>query len=301
MNKPIPSNSGTAGQDSPALWQAAGALDCILISGADAEQFLQAQLTCDVGQLTPAASLPFAWCSPAGRVRYSGWLAKQPGGFCMLLAAGAATACMNALSRFILRAKVRLASASEAGLSLSWQPYPGEARPVALKGELMRCLLPGRPERLILLSGQPAPSGGENTFLLTGIRAGVCELPAALTERFLPQMLNLDLIGGISFTKGCYPGQELVARTHHLGRVKRRLLRFTSLPNAATLGTDMLAAETVVGTTVAVAHSAQLSELLAVVNLAAAARSGLVADTPTRPALTLAALPYALPEPADAR
>src|SRR5690606_33020202 len=110
---------------------------------------------------------------------------------------------------------------------------------------------------------------------------------------FVAQMLNLDALGAISFTKGCYPGQEIVARAHHLGTVKRRMRRFTAeRPLAPAPGAEVLDADgTPVGEVVDAARSDDGTELLAVVQNDARARPLLLDDTP----LTEQPLPYDIP------
>jgi folate-binding protein YgfZ len=84
---------------------------------------------------------------------------------------------------------------------------------------------------------------------------------------FIAQMVNLDLLDGISFSKGCYTGQEIIARTRYLGRVKRRMLRFSAEGNPPAPGTPVLAARGVVGQVVSAASTGQGCEMLAVITL----------------------------------
>lgn len=101
----------------------------------------------------------------------------------------------------------------------------------------------------------------ENTWRLAEIHAGIPHIVAATSEKFVPQMLNYDLLGGVSFKKGCYPGQEVVARTQYLGKLKRRVFLASTGSQAALMapGTDVFAAEKTeaVGTVVNAAHNGQ--------------------------------------------
>ena len=296
MDDPTPISPDQFTETDPDRWQAAEQLDVVQVTGEDAARFLQGQLTCDVNLLASESALPFAWCSPAGRVRHAGWLTGQGQTFYLLLATGAAGNCVEALRPYVLRTKVRLTAGSETGLGLSWRWQTTTAGRESDQSRSSACTLPGQPARLVRIAGQAAPAGATHDYVLAGIRAGVCELPLELTERFLPQMLNLDLIGGVSFTKGCFPGQEVIARLHNLGRVKRRLLRFSTQSGHWPPGTDLLANEKTVGSLVACATSDGGSELLAVVSLAAMTDSALELAVPGRPPLTPEPLPYSIPE-----
>ena len=128
---------------------------------------------------------------------------------------------------------------------------------------------------------------------------GEPEVYPATSEEWVPQMLNLDLLGGVSFSKGCYTGQEIVARTHHLGRIKRRLFRYhLTCDDLPAVGSGLLRGETRVGEVVRVARSAGRAELLGVVSLDASG-AGLVTEQ-GRATCTPEPLPYEVPEVAGA-
>ncbi|MDH3421105.1 MAG: tRNA-modifying protein YgfZ, partial [Gammaproteobacteria bacterium] len=130
---------------------------------------------------------------------------------------------------------------------------------------------------------------------LAEIRLGLPVISAELRGQFLPQMLNLDLLGGVAFDKGCYPGQEIIARAQNLGTVKRRLLRFTrddgTLPAPGSELQDV--ARTAVGTVVRAARSTCGIELLAVIRLDAVRGPLATEDAPDLP-LSVAGLPYTI-------
>lgn len=234
-----------------------GLPDALLVRGADAPRFLQAQLTIDIDQSADTGPTAFSWCNPQGRVLASGWLLNRNPEFVLLLADSRGTDVGQALQRYVLRDQVSL---DPDRLKVA----PGET----IAGENLS--LPGVPPRhfqLLDTAGPAIDAAQAAAWQLAGIRAGVCELPAALAGRWLPQMLNLDLMDGVSFSKGCYPGQEIIARTYHLGKVKRRLFRFATDASAPSPGTDILLGERKVGTVVVSAQADQGSELLAVVEL----------------------------------
>ena len=141
---------------------------------------------------------------------------------------------------------------------------------------------------------------GEEIWDAHAVAAGIPAITAATQDQFTPHMLNLDLVGGVSFDKGCYTGQEIVARTQYLGQVKRRLARFaTAAPAVA--GTAVYADAAQVGTVVSAARSPTGGfELLAVTQTHATRGGGNAAALhlgPDGPVLRPLLLPYSVPEP----
>lgn len=128
---------------------------------------------------------------------------------------------------------------------------------------------------------------------LVAVRAGLPEVYAATSEQWIPQMLNLDLLGAIGFTKGCYPGQEIITRTRHLGRVKRRMFRYRCEGAALAPASPLHFAGNKVGEVVRSAPTAEGSECLAVVDLEAA---GQALTTAAGERCTQLPLPYPIPE-----
>jgi folate-binding protein YgfZ len=124
--------------------------------------------------------------------------------------------------------------------------------------------------------------------------AGLPEVYAVTAGRFVPQMLNLDLLGGISFTKGCYVGQEVVARAHHLGRIKRRMRLFTAPGGAAQPGDPVYRDARAAGHVVRVAPLDSQRDLLLA---AVASGTGPLCLAEDGTALDERPLPYAIPEP----
>ncbi len=163
----------------------------IIASGADAFDFLQAQLSNDLRLLEEREELLSAWCNPKGRVICIMRVRRSDAGYQMILPVELAAEVLQRLTMFRFRSRVNL--------------EPAAASPVDL--------------------GIP---GSADDWLLENLRAGLPEVWQAQSEEFTPHMLNLDLIGAVSFDKGCYPGQEIVARTHYRGSSKRRTHRFES-------------------------------------------------------------------------
>ena len=292
----------------------------ILASGEDAEAFLQGQLSNDVSQVSTRQAQLAAYCSPKGRVLATLLLWLMDGSYALQLPRETAESIARRLKMYVLRSRVRLAVASdkfaligvtgseasrlvreELGISLVSVYEAGCAdgvTAIALPG--VRVQVVAHAERAgtiwdrLARRGIPAP---QSTWDELCIANGVPWLTAATQDQFVPQMLNLELVGGVSFTKGCYPGQEIVARSQHLGQVKRRLRRFASTEQVGA-GDPVLAAGQRVGTIVNAAPAAQGGwEMLAVVPIDAGATLNLRTNGPTLQPLPL---PYPLPgAPAD--
>ncbi|HVC01557.1 MAG TPA: hypothetical protein VND80_05055 [Steroidobacteraceae bacterium] len=223
-------------------------LGLLRFSGADAAAFLQGQITNDLRRLASAQPLLGAQTNVQGRVLAVLNLVPHSSGILAILPDELAAPTARSLAKFVLRAKVRIEPVGADELVVAGQhgtqtllaagcplPQPaagyvewdgiGIGRVAADPG---RCWIIGARTRLDALGfgGDPVDAARiEHDWRLADVRAGVPQVYAATRESFVPQMLNLDLVGAISFTKGCYTGQEIVARTQHLGRIKRRLLR----------------------------------------------------------------------------
>jgi folate-binding protein YgfZ len=198
------------------------------VSGDDARAFLHAQLTKDIENL-PADRAAFAgWCSAKGRLLASLLVIPAPEGFLLQLARDLAPAVAKRLSMFVLRSKVKIADVSDAweqhGIMNSDWKSEGviwEGPQVKIKVADKRFLHLGPKAEMQSL----AATAGEDAWTLEEIRAGLPFISAATQDQFVPQMVNLETLGGVDFQKGCYPGQEIVARAQYRGQVKRRMVR----------------------------------------------------------------------------
>lgn len=231
----------------------------VQVKGEDAASFLQGQLTQDVQKLGDAGALLAAWCNPKGRVIAVPRLLTLDGGFGLALPSDLAEPVMQRLLMYRLRAKVDIALAEE------WQSTAVAAGP-DLDALAARGLLPehirnasrsagsltafelGTPARCVELYGpRPDIAALELTSTLSDpewqralVEAGIPTVTAATTEQYTPHMLNLDLLGAVSFDKGCYTGQEIVARTEHRGHAKRRLRHYRLDEGTANIGDRLL-------------------------------------------------------------
>jgi tRNA-modifying protein YgfZ len=199
-------------------------------SGAEVEKFLQGQLSNDVAQL-PAGVLRRAGLhNPQGRaLAVLGLVAADNGDLLALLPLELVSSMATHLRRYLLRAKVLI---SDASAQLRVLGLTSAAAAASLGGQ--RVTYSAAPEsRALLLQSAleavpPGPLLPREAWRALDIAAGLPQVYSATSGQFVAQMLNLDCIDAISFTKGCYTGQEVIARAHYRGRIKRRLQRFRS-------------------------------------------------------------------------
>ena len=212
-------------------------LGVIRVEGEDAAKFLHGQLTQDFTLLGLSEARLAAFCSAKGRMQASFiGFKRSPTDILLICSRDLLAATLKRLSMFVLRAKARLSDASSdfqlLGLAGEAATAQGSAAPAWRKtdaGEASIITLypaDGTPHALwVAPAGQPAPQGEALTpefWQWLDIRSGVATLSAPVVEAFVPQMLNYESVGGVNFKKGCYPGQEVVARSQFRGTLKRR-------------------------------------------------------------------------------
>lgn len=261
-------------------------LGLIRVTGPEAQAFLQSQLTNDSKLLTPTQGQLSGYCSPKGRLlAVFTVLALGAEDYALALPTALLAPTLKRLKMFVLRSKVVLSDVSaelpalglmgrEAGAALVHLGITAPLGDYAVTafdggwvlcrpGPLPRYELRAAPEKLAALQHALAlPTTSAEDWTLAEVLAGIPQVVAETTDQFVPQTINLDLAGGVSFTKGCYPGQEIVARVHYLGRIKQRLrLAESTLPLAP--GAALLdARQGTVGTVMAAATRANGSALL---------------------------------------
>ena len=226
-------------------------LGLIEVSGEEAKSFLHNQLTSDVNHLSEGKAQHAGWCTAKGRMQAS-FLAWRSGErYLLSLSADLQEATQKRLQMFVLRAKVKLAALTDGVVTLgiagpqaeealadAGLPCPAEPM-AALEGNgstVIRLdagrLLVVAPDSAMATLWQKltikARPAGVPAWRWLDIRAAFPLVTLATKEEFVPQMADFEKIGGVSFHKGCYPGQEVVARTQYLGKVKRHLYRLTS-------------------------------------------------------------------------
>jgi folate-binding protein YgfZ len=208
-------------------------LGVLRVGGADATGFLQGQLTNDVRLLDDGRTQLAGYNTPQGRVIALVRLRKTDDAIYALLPTDLLERVCTHLRRFVLRSKVDLQVAADLRVgsiaTVPSLPATASAQVVAFDYASGRRVVAASADTWRSITGN-VPDGDQplarDEWLAGDIRDGQPQVFAATSEAFIPQMLNLDLIDGISFSKGCYTGQEIVARTQNLGRIKRRMFRY---------------------------------------------------------------------------
>jgi tRNA-modifying protein YgfZ len=271
----------------------------IRAAGADAASFLQSQLTQDVLGLDAHRATLAGWCSAKGRLMAS-FVVWRPAPDEVLLACSAEVlpTALKRLSMFVLRAKCKLTDAS------ADVPLQGLIGTAVAAGPWRRIdgaigLPPAHGvARALLTAASPAlPAMNAEAWSWLEVASGVPRIVAATVEQFVPQMVNFEIVGGVSFQKGCYPGQEVVARSQYRGTVKRRAFVFESTAAAAPAQEIFHSAdrEQPAGMVVNAASWNGRHLLLAEVKLAALDGGTLHLVSADGPLLTRADMPYAVP------
>lgn len=282
---------------------------CLEARGTDAAAFLHAQLGRAVADLAPDLAPLAAWADARGRVRANFRVCRLAERWLLVTPRDGADELLNKLRMFVLRSKVTLARADDVGVTAllgeddEWlaarDVRAAETPPNRLvhRGDL--ALIRVGPSywqalgtltaRRSFTAGLVETSASEATLAEIGL--GIPAITPELSERYVAQMLNLDELGAVSFDKGCYPGQEVIARIHNLGGVKRRAHRYAAPADAPALGTAVLAAGTQVGEVVRSTAARSGCELLAVVEHAATGSPLTCAGAP----LAELPLPFAVP------
>ncbi len=279
-------------------------LGVLRVGGRDAVDFLQGQFTNDARLLADGRTQLSACCTNQGRVIAIVRFRQLDEAVYALLPADLLPRLAGQLRKFVLRSKVEIQQATElhvgtlfsgptasragremlddAAMTMSPVPMAGAAEVVSFHYAPGREVMAAPPSAWRSISGlslsRPDPQG-QADWVAADVAASLPQVFAATTEQFTPQMLNLDLLEGVSFAKGCYTGQEIIARTQHLGRVKRRTLRFRLPAGPAPAPLQGLHLDGVkVADVLMSATTAAGVELLAVTNLDAGQRPLLLED-----------------------
>ncbi|MGR8980232.1 MAG: CAF17-like 4Fe-4S cluster assembly/insertion protein YgfZ [Gammaproteobacteria bacterium] len=228
-------------------------LAVLTVSGNDAAKFLQGQITCNVFDVTESQSRIGAICNPKGRAAATFVLVKTPDAFLLVLPSDLLQSMKERLQKFVLRSDVKIADRRDdyclIGISQADTDGQGEGLfATRQQGVISIKFSAVENRRLVIADPEKAvefwtakvereifqPENSER-WRLGDMLAGIPWLSPETAEEFIPQMLNLDKLGGISFSKGCYTGQEIVARTHYLGKAKREMFLAEAATAAAPL------------------------------------------------------------------
>jgi folate-binding protein YgfZ len=282
----------------------------IRVTGADRVAFLQGQLTQDIAKLTTDKALLAGWCSPKGRLLCLAWLCDWQESIWLVMPAELIDQVTRRLKMFVLRAAVEITPDALPVSPITRSNAPFKANFDSNNNLVNYCLyddkyaaiFPGlMPEMALLIGAADTADAAinETAWRTAAIASGLPSVSQATSEEFVPQMLNLDLLDGISFTKGCYVGQEIAARTQNLGRIKRRMYGFSySGPLTVAPGQPVVVDGKTVGQVVDATSSADSTRLLAVIRIEHLNNEMFVAADSTAP-LERRELAYPVPENVD--
>ncbi len=298
------------------------------VSGADANSFLQGQLSNDINHVTENRSQMSAYCSPKGRALALFRVFHFDDAYFLGLPDEIAETTIKRLKMFIMRSDVAIDdvtdnyfhfgiagkdAAANIKTALNLTQLPAETDDSIIVNEMCLQKLAGTAERFELIG--PLDKAvtlwtalqsacipvGQSAWDLQRINAGIPEIYPKTVDAFVPQMLNLQLINTINFQKGCYPGQEIVARTKYLGKLKKRLYLAEILTsNLVEIGTDIYQSgdnqQSVGKIVLAAANSAETTRVLAVLQIAAVENQTLFLAEKDGPILKILEMPYNLDE-----
>jgi folate-binding protein YgfZ len=235
-------------------------LGVIMVTGAQAREYLQGQVTADLERLD-ANHVQLACCNSAqGRVQAVFWMMERADGIALVLPASMLESTVVRLRKYVLRAKVKI----EAAAHLQVGSIAHDVTLPPMEGT-SSFTLPGLDQAMVIGPfDAPTDAAREHAWKLAHLRAGLPQVYPETHEAFVAQMLNIDLLGGISFEKGCYTGQEIIARAHFRGAIKRRMFLFRSDSPSPAPGTRVLAGDHHAGDVVDAADDL----VLAVISLA---------------------------------
>ena len=287
--------------------------------GPDAQAFLQGQLTNNLDALSATRSQFSGYCTPKGRLLASFLLWQNSGAYYMMLPRPLCEPLRKRLSMYILRSKVKAADVSDeltlfgvegsvpAGIAAA---LPATQHDVAHQDgatlihlPVARYLLAVAPAKAVRVDASlaaQAPVSPSTLWDTLDIEAGIPGVWPATQEQFVPQTVNFDLIGAVSFDKGCYPGQEIVARTHYLGKLKQRMVRARIATGESPAPGDKLFSAPfgpqASGMIVSASAAAQAGEhdVLAVVQTSALENEAVHWQSPAGPVLRMTPLPYSI-------
>ena len=290
----------------------------LAVRGADASKFLQGQLTCNLNYLSDSRASLGARCTQKGRMQSSFRILLEGDGVVLAMATELLEPQLADLKKYAVFSKSKLTDESaawvrfgvdhgDAALISLGLDLPAETDSVVRNDGLIAIRVSPERAELWVTTGQADAVKGKllavlsegdlNQWLLGQVRAGIGQVMPGTRELFIPQMLNLQAVGGVSFKKGCYTGQEIVARMQYLGKLKRRLYRLqlaaSELPEpgialfSPTHGSS-------IGEVVLAARAGQNIELLAVLQAEAAESGDIHLGALEGPSLQLLDLPYEL-------
>ena len=297
--------------------------------GEDVVEFLQSQFTNDINEIDETHSQLSALCSPKGRMLCNFRIFRRENTYYLVLPYELLEAALSRLRMFVLRSRVTLEDASDAlmGIGASGNKMIEHLGDIAGKlPENIDDAIDYKDYTIIRVAGvvprfeiygllDPmkklwqaldvhATPVGANVWELLNIQAGIPVITAGSIDAYVPQMANMQLINGVSFSKGCYPGQEIVARMHYLGKLKRRMYRIGfDAPEAPATGTPLVTETSTESQDIGTILSAQQNpdghyDALAVIQTSDAENSELRLGDAKGPDVAVLDLPYSFDDQA---
>lgn len=300
--------------------------DLIKATGEDTSTFLQGQLTNNIDEVTDSSSQLSGYCNQKGRLLASFRIFKRESDLYMLIPEELYEDTFKRLRMFVMRSDVDFTNCAADEVSMGFSgpgadaelekhvakipqqvddvTHSGDISIIRLAGEHPRFQISGAMTQVMKLWEKldvNAAPVGKDVWNLLEIRAGIPTIYSPTVESFVPQMVNLELINGVSFKKGCYTGQEIVARMHYLGKLKRRMYRIhidtsDSIPPSTPLFSPGTTSGQGTGNIVIAAPSSDKgTEALAVIQIKDAENPNLRLNDANGPEITVLEIPYELP------
>ncbi len=283
-------------------------LSVLKITGTDAVQFLQGQLTCNINNLSDSTSFYSAFCNAKGRAITTLLIYKKNDAYFIVLPTDLTDKVITKLRMYILRSAVKIQNITDElcliGLtssnttilpSLPKNQFEISQSTIKISSRNNRYLIIN-PETEIsalwtqLTHKQNVIAVNSSTWKFQDISEGIPWLDLATSEEYIPQMLNIDKLGGISFDKGCYTGQEIVARTHYLGKAKRQLFLAECHPTAMLKGSIQIVknnSEQAIGKVLSTQSNDEITRMLTVIQNSDTELQNLTLDTPNKDKINL--------------
>jgi hypothetical protein len=251
-------------------------LSTLSFSGSDAKEFLQGQMTQDINSISDQSYKMTSILNPKGRIIVTGLIKEFKGNIFFIISKDLSEDCVQWLSRYILRSDVKISIEKNYIFGLNNEnqkqlfKYDGNQQQLNISPISMdhsRCILLADDE--VSLKDKSIESINESEWILSDIKRGLPILSKESSEKYIPQMINLDLLEGISFSKGCYTGQEVVARVQHRGKIKQRMFHITTESNKSEIEhqSEIMHENSKVGSLVNSIMNKNILHSLAVINI----------------------------------
>ena len=251
-------------------------LSTLSFSGSDAKDFLQGQMTQDINSISDQSYKMTSILNPKGRIIVTGLIKEFKGNIFFIISKDLSKDCVQWLSRYILRSDVKISIEKNYIFGLNNEnqkqlfKYDGNQQQLNISPISMdhsRCILLA--DDAVSLKDKSIESINESEWILSDIKRGLPILSKESSEKYIPQMINLDLLEGISFSKGCYTGQEVVARVQHRGKIKQRMFHITAESNKSEIEhqSEIMHENSKVGSLVNSIMNKNILHSLAVINI----------------------------------